>query len=150
MFYYRILSSSALLVVAVILTACADKAALIQNEEEVVRAWSPSQSFDLTPTELAELTELANHGDISAAKKLGKSYLFGYRDDVMAVYWLNRAAISGDPEAQFGIAGIYSGHEHLKGEAIYWMRLAAKNNYNGAKRALRELEQEKSKKLEAK
>lgn len=79
---------------------------------------------------LRVLTPAAESGDANAQELLGRLYLGDapdvHRDTGRAVYWLQRAANQGSPEAQLNLGALYlrgDGVQSSSVQAHFWMSL---------------------------
>ena len=96
----RILLTTALLIVSVPM-GCRSVSPVVS------KAISPSNSFWLSPQQIAESIDLANSGDVAAMKALYFHYGIATGDDVKADKWLERAAFAGDLQARGQIICIF-------------------------------------------
>ena len=84
---------------------------------------SPGNSYDLTDEDLKTLTDQAEAGDQNSSRRIYLYYNFSMRDQEKAISWLEKSAIHGSPDSQYGLAyefaRIDSSNYNLK-KAKYW------------------------------
>ena len=88
---------------------------------------NPSNSFDLTASEIKTLETLANKGDVNAAYRLAEYYQFAHLNEIEEEKWLTKAAELGHNDAQMILAILLYQH-HRNNEAIFWAKKAKAQN----------------------
>jgi TPR repeat protein len=101
---------------------------------------APQSSFAIpTGIDVPELQSEAERGFVPKEIELAAAYFTGHgvaRDEKMAAYWYEKAAMSGDPEAENEIAFLYQtgvGVATDPARAFHWYQLAAASGYVKAK-----------------
>lgn len=92
------------------------------------------------------MKKAAEQGEVTAEVALSNAYTIGFGNErpnyEKAFFWMLKAAQRGEPQAQFKVAEMYANGRGIGNDgkqALYWYRLAARNNSRSAMQMLSEI-----------